>query len=79
MTHFGHQALVCAVGLALGIAVGCAGKRGASQNPETCMRDCDQDTCSYKASGAGDNAEYLDCLRACEEQCNPGAAEPEAE
>jgi len=71
--------VVCAFGLALGIAVGCAGKRGASSNPAECMRQCDQDQCSFKAQGVGDNAEYLECLEACEQECNPGGGEPEAE
>jgi hypothetical protein len=79
MTQFGRQAVACAVGLALGIAVGCAGKRGASSNPEQCMRDCDQETCSYKANSAGDNADYLECLRGCEAKCNPGGGEEPAE
>ena len=79
MNRFGHLALVCAVGLALGIAVGCAGKRGASKDPNRCMRDCDQDKCAYVASGSGDNADYLECLRNCEQECNPGTAEQSAE
>lgn len=77
MTRFGQ--ISCGVGLVLGIAVACAGKRGASKNPEQCMRACDQDNCSYKAQSVGDNADYLDCLRACEQECNPGGAEPPAE
>jgi hypothetical protein len=72
MTHVRHQAVLCAVGLALGIAAGCAGKRRASQDPNQCMRNCDQEKCTYQASGSGDNAEYLDCLDACEKECGGG-------
>lgn len=70
---------MCAVGLALGIAAACAGKRGASKDPDHCMRKCDQDNCAYVAQSVADNADYLDCLRKCEDECNIGGEEAEAE
>jgi hypothetical protein len=79
MTQFGHRAVLCGVGLALGIAGACAGKRGATKDPNQCMRKCDQDKCAYKAQSVSDNADYLECLRACEDECNIGGDEAEAE
>lgn len=65
-----RQCLVWGIALVIGLAAGCAGKRGASQSPDACMRTCDDENCAYAANGSGDNAEYLDCLEACEQSCS---------
>jgi hypothetical protein len=59
-----------ALALALGVVIGCAGKGKGSKSPEDCLRQCDQDHCQFVADSVGDNAEYLECLQACEAKCS---------
>lgn len=66
-----RQRLVWGIALVIGFAAGCAGKKGrGSQSPAECMRSCDDENCAYAPNGSGDNAEYLDCLEACEQHCS---------
>ena len=57
-------------GLALGVALGCAGRSNRSKSPEACMSTCDQEQCQFEADGLGDNDDYIECLEACEDKCS---------
>jgi hypothetical protein len=59
-----------AIACALGVAVGCAGKRKGTQEPGACMRACEQEECAYKADPLGDNEVYYECLEVCEGKCS---------
>ncbi len=52
-----------------GVAMGCAKNGRKTQDPNACMRSCDQEQCEFHASSVGDNDAYLECLEACQERC----------
>ncbi len=60
---------IVAVGFAIGLASGCAGKKKGTQSPAECMTECEQEQCAYHADASG-NDEYLECLDACQDSCS---------
>jgi len=50
-------------------ATGCPKNGRGTEDPNACMRTCDQEECEFHASSVGDNDAYLECLEACEEKC----------
>ncbi len=56
--------------VAVVLASSCAKKGRGTQDPNACMRQCDQEECEYRASGVGDNEDYLQCLQGCQKRCS---------
>jgi len=55
---------------AAGAALGCAKKGPGTDDPNACMRKCDQEECEFHASAVGDNEAYLQCLEGCQDECS---------
>ena len=53
-----------------GAALGCAKKGRGTDDPDACMRKCDQEECEFHASAVGDNEAYLQCLEGCQDECS---------
>ena len=70
MTDAWTQPAVVGLALAMGVALGCAGRSKGANSPGECLSKCDQEQCEYVANSLGDNDEYLECLEACEDKCN---------
>ena len=56
--------------LVAGLASSCAKKGRGTQDPNACLRQCDQEECEYRAGGVGDNEVYLQCLEGCQKRCS---------
>ena len=65
----GTMLVSAALGLALGVFAGCAGKGKGSKNPEECMKTCEQERCNYNPNTLADD-QYLECLDSCEDECS---------
>lgn len=55
--------------IAAGAALSCSKNGRGTNDPNACMRQCDQEECDFHASSVGDNDAYLQCLEGCQDKC----------